>query len=83
MRTVRIYCEDIHASQRLQETLRQSPDEQQSRLAELTRKVTLLRVNEQNLVRKYQAMVDSEAFYRRVPSYATCTYAVLELHYIS
>lgn len=55
-------------AQRLQETLRQSPDEQQARLAELTRKVTLLRVNEQNLVRKYQAMVDSEAFFRRVRS---------------
>ena len=51
--------------QRLLETLSSDPEKQQRRLGELTRKITVLRVNEKSLSRRYTAMQEVEAALRK------------------
>ena len=53
------------AFQRLVETLSKDDNEIQRRLAEMTRKVTVLRVNEKALTRRYTAMQDIERNLRK------------------
>ena len=51
--------------QRLLDNLSSDEDKQRRRLGELTRKVTVLRVNEKSLSRRYTAMQEVEAALRR------------------
>ncbi|XP_048578634.1 centrosomal protein of 290 kDa isoform X2 [Nematostella vectensis] len=55
----------IKEFERLLETLSCDPDKQQKRLAELTRKITVLRVNEKSLTRRYTAMQEVESALRK------------------
>lgn len=50
----------------LQETLASGEDVQRRRIAEVSRKVTLLQVNEKTLSRRYTLLLDSEAALRKV-----------------
>ncbi|XP_071826754.1 centrosomal protein of 290 kDa-like isoform X2 [Apostichopus japonicus] len=50
---------------RLLDTLNQSGDEQQKRMSDVTRKITVLRVNEQALTRRYKACQDAENMLRK------------------
>ena len=50
----------------LQEMLASGEDVQKKRLAEMSRKVTLLQVNEKTLSRRYTLLVESEASLRKV-----------------
>lgn len=54
--------------QRLIDTLAQDENEVKRRLADLTRKITVLRVNEKALARRYNAMQDIESGLRKVIS---------------
>ena len=47
------------------DTLSNEPDKQQKRLGELTRKITVLRVNEKSLSRRYTAMQEVETSLRK------------------
>lgn len=51
--------------QRLLDTLDKDEDKQKKRLAEMTRKITVLRVNEKSLSRRYTAMQEVEAALRK------------------
>ncbi|PFX18289.1 Centrosomal protein of 290 kDa [Stylophora pistillata] len=51
--------------ERLLDTLEKDEDKQKKRLGEMTRKVTVLRVNEKSLSRRYTAMQDVEAALRK------------------
>ena len=51
--------------QRLLDTLEKDEDKQKKRLGEMTRKITVLRVNEKSLSRRYTAMQEVEAALRR------------------
>lgn len=51
--------------QRLLETLEKDDDKQKKRLGEMTRKITVLRVNEKSLSRRYTAMQEVEAALRK------------------
>ena len=51
--------------QRLLDTLDKDEDKQKKRLGEMTRKITVLRVNEKSLSRRYTAMQEVEAALRR------------------
>ena len=53
-------------SQNLQEMLRADPDSQRQRMGELSRKVTILRVNEKTLSRRYTLLHEAEAALRKV-----------------
>ena len=55
----------FHSPKRLLETLESGEDKQKKRLGELTRKITVLRVNEKSLSRRYTAMQEVEASLRR------------------
>ncbi|XP_066265930.1 centrosomal protein of 290 kDa-like [Branchiostoma lanceolatum] len=50
---------------RLLDTLEMAPDEQQRRLAEMTRKMTVLRVNEKSLTRRYTTLEEMETSLRK------------------
>ena len=52
--------------QRLLDTLQQSGDEQQRRVSDATRKITVLRVNEKALTRRYTASQEMEGTLRKV-----------------
>lgn len=52
-------------SQRLLDTLDKDEDKQKKRLSEMTRKITVLRVNEKSLSRRYTAMQEVEAALRK------------------
>ena len=47
------------------ETLSRDPDRQKSRLSEYARKITLLRVNEKSLSRRYTILKESEEHVRK------------------
>lgn len=47
------------------DTLSRDPEKQTKRLSELTRKITVLRVNEKSLSRRYTAMQEVEAALRK------------------
>ncbi len=51
--------------QRLLDTLDKDEDKQKKRLGEMTRKITVLRVNEKSLSRRYTAMQEVEAALRK------------------
>ena len=51
--------------QRLLDTLDKDEDKQRKRLGEMTRKITVLRVNEKSLSRRYTAMQEVEAALRK------------------
>ena len=51
--------------QRLLDTLDKDDDRQKKRLGEMTRKITVLRVNEKSLSRRYTAMQEVEAALRK------------------
>ena len=51
--------------QRLLDTLDKDDDKQKKRLGEMTRKITVLRVNEKSLSRRYTAMQEVEAALRK------------------
>lgn len=51
--------------QRLLDTLDKDEDKQKKRLSEMTRKVTVLRVNEKSLSRRYTAMQEVETALRK------------------
>jgi centrosomal protein CEP290 len=59
-------CVNALFLQRLIDTLNQDEPEIRRRLADLTRKITVLRVNEKALTRRYSAMQDIESGLRRV-----------------
>ena len=65
--------------QRLLDTLSQEEPEVRRRLADMTRKITVLRVNEKALTRRYTAMQEMEGGVRKVPSY----YILLHEEYIA
>ena len=52
--------------QQLQEALSSGPDAQKQKLAEVSRKITILRVNEKALSRRYTLMHESEAALKKV-----------------
>ena len=47
------------------ETLNRSPEKQKARIAEYARKLTVLRVNEKSLVRRYTLLSESEEQVRK------------------
>ncbi|XP_065052482.1 centrosomal protein of 290 kDa-like [Rhopilema esculentum] len=55
----------IQEYERLLETLSRDPDRQKSRLSEYARKITLLRVNEKSLSRRYTILKESEEHVRK------------------
>lgn len=55
----------IFFKQRLLDTLDKDEDKQKKRLGEMTRKITVLRVNEKSLSRRYTAMQEVEAALRK------------------
>ncbi len=53
-------------TQQLQEMLSSDPDALKQRMGEMSRKVTILRVNEKGLSRRYTLLSESEAMLRKV-----------------
>lgn len=56
---------------KLHESLSSEDDSQRKRLIEMSRRVTLLQVNEKTLSRRYTLIAESEATLRKVRDYTT------------
>lgn len=60
-----LYIFEILSIQRLMDNLKVDPDQYKKMLTELTRKITVLRVNEKSLTRRYTILQDVEKNLRK------------------